>query len=87
MIPGLVQCIKGSGVAASAIRIQSLAQELPHAVDEVIKKQNKKAGTLGTLCPPHAQSQHQAMMLLPGTTCNDDKTIRIRTSWALAFIY
>lgn len=39
--PGLAQWVKGSGVAATVSRIQSLAQELPHARDAAIRKQNK----------------------------------------------
>ena len=37
MIPSLVQWIKGYGATAAAAWIQSLAQELPYAVDAAIK--------------------------------------------------
>ena len=37
-IPGLVQCIKGSGITTAAALIQSLARELPDALGEAIKK-------------------------------------------------
>ena len=44
LIPSPAQWVKGSGVAqvTSAARIQSLAQELPYATSEAIKKKKKK---------------------------------------------
>ena len=47
-IPGLVQWVKGSGVAMAAVKVAaaaqicSLAQELPYAVGAAIKKFFKK---------------------------------------------
>ena len=47
MIPGLVQCVKGPSTAtsgaqvAAVAQIQSLAQELPHAVGVAIKKKKR----------------------------------------------
>ena len=40
MNPGLVQWVKGSGVAAAAAAAQT---ELPHAVGEVIKKKTENS--------------------------------------------
>ena len=40
-IPGLVRGIKGSGIAAAMVQIQSLAQEPPYAMGVVIKKRKK----------------------------------------------
>ena len=37
-IPDLVQWVKGSGIATAMAQFQSLAQELPYAVDVAIKK-------------------------------------------------
>lgn len=42
MTPGLVQWVKGSGVAAAAAAIQSLAQELPFDSGTVPKKNTKE---------------------------------------------
>ena len=42
LIPGPVQWVKGSGVAAAAAQIQSLAGERPYATSTVIKKKKKK---------------------------------------------
>ena len=42
--PRLVQWVKGSGVGASMAQIQSLAQELPHALGVAIKLKIKKKG-------------------------------------------
>ena len=44
MIPGLVQWVKASGVAAAVAQIQSLAQELPYAVGAAIKTTKKRLG-------------------------------------------
>ena len=41
-IPSPAQWVKGSGTAATAAQIQSLARELPYAVDAAIKKKIKK---------------------------------------------
>ena len=45
-IPGPAQWIKGSGIAAAAAGIHSLARELPYAVGPAkkIKKKKKKKG-------------------------------------------
>ena len=46
-IPGLVQWVKGSGIAAAVVElaavawIRSLTWELPHAIGEAIKKKKK----------------------------------------------
>ena len=40
LIPSLAQWVKGLGVAAA--RIQSLAQEVPYALGEVLKRKKKK---------------------------------------------
>ena len=37
VIPGLTQWVKAFGSVAAVAKIQSLAQELPYAVGEVIK--------------------------------------------------
>ena len=46
MTPGLMQGVKGSGVAvawvAAVANIQSLAWELPHAMGAAIKRKKKK---------------------------------------------
>ena len=41
-VTSLVQWVKGSQVAAAAARIQSLAWELPYAVDVAIKLKRKE---------------------------------------------
>ena len=41
-IPGLVHWVKGSGIATVVARIQSLAQELPHAMGLAIKNNIEK---------------------------------------------
>ena len=57
-MPGPVQWVKGSGVAAAVVQvtaaawIQSLAQELPYATGAAIKKKKKKEFS-GQITSPH----------------------------------
>ena len=42
MVPGLVQWVEISGVAAAKAQIPSLAQELPYTVGAAIREKRKK---------------------------------------------
>ena len=48
-VPGLVQWVKGSHIAAVVAWSLSLAQELPYALDVAIKEEKKREGNSG-LC-------------------------------------
>ena len=66
-IPGPGQWVKGSGIAAPAAQIQSLAQELPYAAGAAIKKEKARNSRCGSAVMDPT-SIHEDGGSIPGLT-------------------